>query len=313
MTILEFLPYFCFILAGYSVIANDSIQTLGTWISSNQQHVKWYWMATAAASLLVITVMFSWYANGGDISYHRLDKIPFQEIQWYHALAPIALVILTRLGIPVSTSFLILTTFASQVVFEKMLVKSVIGYILAAMVAYGVWLVMSKLLDENKKLKDPDKPYWRIAQWFTTGFLWWTWLAHDMANVAVFLPRQLSAYDLTFVLLFLVSTLFYIFYVGGGKIQNVVLTKKNTRYVRSATLIDLVYAFLLLFFKELNDIPMSTTWVFLGLLAGRELAIYQRNGDNNKKSIFPIIRDDFGKLLFGLLASIAIAYFVNIF
>ncbi|MFV2016829.1 MAG: hypothetical protein ACC656_15460, partial [Candidatus Heimdallarchaeota archaeon] len=305
MNLVDFLPYFCFILAGYSVIANDSIQTLGTWISSNQKHVKWYWMALAASSILIITIVYSWYTNTGDISYHRLDRIPFQTIKWYHVIAPIVLVILTRMGVPVSTSFLILTTFASQVVFEKMLVKSVVGYMSAAMVAYAVWLLMSRVLDENKSVSEPKKPYWRIAQWFTTGFLWWTWLAHDMANVAVFLPRQLSSYDLSFVLFFLVSTLFYIFYVGGGKIQNVVLTKKNTRYVRSATLIDLVYALILLFFKELNDIPMSTTWVFLGLLAGRELAIYQRNGDNNKKSIFPIIRDDFGKLVLGLIASIA--------
>ena len=30
-----------FILAGYSVIANDSVQTLGTWIASNREKFKW--------------------------------------------------------------------------------------------------------------------------------------------------------------------------------------------------------------------------------------------------------------------------------
>ena len=31
-----------FALAGYSVIANDSIQTLGTFIASKQKWFKWY-------------------------------------------------------------------------------------------------------------------------------------------------------------------------------------------------------------------------------------------------------------------------------
>ena len=43
---------------------------------------------------------------GGDISYGRLNKIPFAEVQWYHALAPGVLLLLTRLGVPVSKSFL---------------------------------------------------------------------------------------------------------------------------------------------------------------------------------------------------------------
>ena len=34
-----------FALAGYSVIANDSIQTLGTFIASKQKWFKWYTLA----------------------------------------------------------------------------------------------------------------------------------------------------------------------------------------------------------------------------------------------------------------------------
>ena len=71
------------------------------------------------------------------------------------------------------------------------------------------------------------------------------------------------------------------------------LEKHNTRYVRSATLIDLFYWLCLYFFKELNDIPMSTTWVFVGLLAGRELAIAQFSGKVKTKSVFPLVAKDF--------------------
>ena len=80
-----------FLFAAYSVIANDSVQTL------------WY----------------GWHINGGDIAYERLTKIPFQEIQWYHAVAPAILLCLTRVGVPVSTSFLVLSAFASTFVLEN--------------------------------------------------------------------------------------------------------------------------------------------------------------------------------------------------
>ena len=30
-----------FLFAGYAVIANDSVQTLGTWIASNNEKVNW--------------------------------------------------------------------------------------------------------------------------------------------------------------------------------------------------------------------------------------------------------------------------------
>ena len=33
-----------FILAAYSVVANDSVQTLGTFIASNSQRFKWYYL-----------------------------------------------------------------------------------------------------------------------------------------------------------------------------------------------------------------------------------------------------------------------------
>ena len=84
-----------------------------------------------------------------------------------------------------------------------------------------------------------------------------------MANIAVFLPRQIPVDLMIIISGIFVAGLWYMFREGGGKIQNIVLEKHNTRYVRSATIIDGVYWIILFFFKELNDIPMSTTWVLL--------------------------------------------------
>jgi len=301
-----------FCLAGYSVIANDSVQTLGTWIASNREKFKWYTMWAAASAVMIGTMVYGWYAYDGDISYGRLTKIPFQEVQWYHALAPLALVALTKKGIPVSTSFLVLSAFASTFVLEKMLLKSVVGYGLAAIVAYTLWFIVSNFFNESRDIKEKNKKYWRIGQWLTTGFLWFTWLSHDVANIAVFLPRQLSVVELIGVIIFFTIGLGWIFYQQGGKIQQIVLDKQNTKYVRSATLIDLVYAFLLLYFKQINNIPMSTTWVFIGLLCGRELALNTYlTKKGNLKQVFPIVAKDFLKLLVGLIVSVAIVLLIH--
>ena len=146
-----------FCLAGYSVIANDSVQTLGTWIASNREKFKWYVMWAAASVVMIGTMVYGWYAYDGDISYGRLTKIPFQEVKWYHALAPLALVALTRKGIPVSTSFLVLSAFASTFVLEKMLLKSVVGYGLAAVAAYTLWFIVSNFFNESRDIKEENK------------------------------------------------------------------------------------------------------------------------------------------------------------
>ena len=300
-----------FLFAAYSVIANDSVQTLGTWIASNNQKVNWKIMWGAASAVLLWALWYGWYMYGGDISYGRLNKIPFQEIQWYHAMAPALLLILTRVGVPVSTSFLVLSAFASTFVLEKMLMKSMMGYAVAAVAAYALWLGITKILDEDKPVKEEHKKYWRIGQWFTTGFLWWTWLSHDMANIAVFLPREIPWDLMVLISVVFIVGLGYMFREGGGKIQNIVIEKHNTRYVRSATIIDAVYFLILLFFKELNDIPMSTTWVFVGLLCGRELAMATVTGKEKFKTVFPLITKDFIKMMIGLGASVGVVLSIH--
>ena len=140
--------YLGFFLAAYSVIANDSIQTLGTFLSSNKEYFRWYTLWFAASIMLVFTITYGWYFYDGDISYERLTRIPFQEIQWYHAAAPAVLLILTRYGIPVSTTFLVLSAFATVTVLEKMLIKSIVGYGVAAITAYLVWIILERFINE---------------------------------------------------------------------------------------------------------------------------------------------------------------------
>jgi len=302
-----------FALAGWSVIANDSIQTLGTFIASKQKWFKWYTLASAASLAMIVTVSWGWIINNGDISYGRLTRIPYQEIQWYHAVAPGILLLLTRIGIPVSTTFLVLSAFASTVVLEKMLVKSVLGYTSAAVAAYICWIAISKFINEkfDEITVQWKIGFWRNAVWVTSAFLWATWLMHDVANIAVYLPRQLDISLLVIVLIYFSILLFYIFYIHGGPIQRIVLDKTGTRYARSATIINIIYAVVLYCFKELNDLPMSTTFVFVGLLTGRELAISTMNKEYKLKYVFPLIGKDFLKMIFGLSVSIGIVLAIH--
>lgn len=299
-----------FLLAAYSVIANDSIQTLGTWIASNKK-VNWRIMWAYASSVLLIAIWYGWWAYDGDISYGRLNKIPFEGVEWYQALAPAVLLVLTRFGVPVSTSFLVLSAFASTLVLQKVLMKSMLGYAVAGVAAYFIWLMLTRLIDEGKSIKESNKRKWIIAQWITTGFLWWTWLSHDMANIAVYLPRQIPVEVMFIISAVFVGGLAWMLQHRGGRIQEIVVQKKNTKYVRSATLIDLFYFVILYIFKEVNDIPMSTTWVFVGLLTGRELAIASFRQKDGIKKVFPIVGKDFLKLMVGLAASVIIVLIVQ--
>ena len=296
-----------FLLAAYSVIGNDSAQTLGTFISSNKKKVKWYWMWAFASIILTGTLLSGWYA--GDISFGRLAKIPLpDQFHWYHALAPALLLGLTRFGIPVSTTLLTLSAFSSGLVLEKIIMKSALGYAVAAVAAYGIWMVLTRFFNERNKVKEEHKKYWTIAQWASTGFLWHMWLSHDIANIFVYLPRDgVSFTTMAGIIIVLVFGLAHLFYTRGGKIQEIVLSKSGTRFVRSACLIDLFYALVLWYFKIHSEIPMSTTWVFVGLLAGRELAVYRTfNKDKGIKVIFPMLVGDFLKIMLGLALSVAV-------
>ncbi|MEL6392117.1 MAG: hypothetical protein AAFR97_05145 [Bacteroidota bacterium] len=278
-----------FILAGYAVVGNDSIQTLGTFLSSNEQR-PWWVLWLFAGSILTFTLVYGWYEYGGDVSYERLQVLgdngqlrypsptDMPAFGWPYLLPPLVLMLLTRTGIPVSTSFLILTFFAPKGLMS-MTMKSILGYALAFCVAILVWQLITKAMDRrfiNNPIKPQEKRIWTILQWSSTGFLWGQWLIQDFANIYVYLPRSITGLELAISLGVLLSMLALIFYSKGGKIQKIVKAKTNTTDVRSATLIDFTYGIVLLFFKEFSNVPMSTTWVFLGLLAGREIAVRYR-------------------------------------
>ena len=140
-----------FALAAYAIVANDSIQTLGTFLASNKQRpwwLLWIWIS----SIMVVTVTWGWFSNGSDPAFGRLAAKEIDlpaTFTWLFLLPPLCLVILTRMGIPVSTSLLVLTAFKGLVaqqqgkdakgaveLFASMMQKSLVGYAIAFVLGF---------------------------------------------------------------------------------------------------------------------------------------------------------------------------------
>lgn len=328
-----------FVLAAYSVVGNDVIQTLGTFLTSNERRMPWYVLWIFAAVVLSAALFYGWY--NADISYGRLAKFnPPDYYHWYYLLPPIVLLAITRLGIPVSTTFMILTLFSLQnipndisemtaSVFDSsqklggMIQKSLMGYVIAFSSGLLIYLGISKLTERyfiQNPIPDNRQIQWTAIQWMTTGFLWFQWLTQDLANIYIYLQggNSLSGAEFSWSMLVLLALLAFIFYQKGGAVQDVVRSKTNTVDIRSATFIDLIYGIILYIFKYDyfglwgGKLPMSTTWVFVGLLAGRELGLRLMTQGKLEKQTVKIVLSDLAKIFLGLVISVLLVFAIKL-
>ena len=304
-----------FLFASYSAVANDSIQTIGTFIASNRSK-RWWILWLFIGGIFIATTAYSWFVYDGDVSYQRLAAKGFEKtptsFSFLQIAAPLFLLILTRLRMPVSTTFLLLSSFATTPAsIGKVLGKSLSGYLLAFVLALLVWGLVMRLLRAWPR-KGEAHPMWRVGQWCTTGFLWSVWLMQDAANIAVYLPRSLSGMEYAAFASIVFGGLGLLFYLGGEKVQQVVDEKSDVVDVRAATIIDLVYAGILYYFKMMSNVPMSTTWVFIGLLAGRELGMsWTRSSARGMKASIRLMAKDLAYVTIGLVISLILAFVVN--
>lgn len=303
-----------FLFAAYAAIANDSIQTIGTFIASNQDK-KWWILWIFIGGIFCATMFYSWYTLDGDVSHGRLAAKGFEvaptEFHFLQVAAPVFLLILTRLRMPVSTTFILLTSFAASTnAVGKVLAKSMSGYVLAFLLGLVFFTLVARI--SKKYFVGKAKPWWTVAQWVTSGSLWAVWLTQDAANIAVYLPRSLGAFQFIAFITVVTVGLGILLYYKGGRIQKIVTEKSVVTDVRFATLIDLIYCVILFYFKLHSKVPMSTTWVFIGLLAGRELGMsLMKTGSQTMLGGLKLALKDIVYALLGLTVSIAIAVGVN--
>ena len=315
-----------FSVASYSIVGNDAIQTLGTFLAANEKR-PWWVLWLFASGIMAAVLIYGWWAYDGDPAWERLDRYPMPEdFSWLYIVPPIALLILTRFGLPVSTTFLVLTVFAAKNL-QDMLIKSLSGWVLAFVLGAIVYIAITKAVEKRfiDTIDDEPSTAWVVLQWASTAFLWAMWLIQDLANIYVYLPRKLSFTYLLASLLLMVGIQAYIFYTRGGSIQKIVTSKTNTQDIRAAAIINFLFGAVLLVFKEgyvmasigwattgvwpeeLPKIPMSTTWVFLGLLAGRELGMNIHLKLRSAWDLAKVIGSDTLKATAGLVGSVIVA------
>jgi hypothetical protein len=304
--------WFGFIFAGYSAIANDSIQTLGTFIASNR-HRPWWVLWLFIGGIWLFIVSLGYWLNAGDVAWGRLSRFPQpQSLNYLQVIAPLFLLVLTRLRMPVSTTVLLLTSFATTSAdIGGVLQKSMVAYVLAFFMAIAVWGLLGRPM--QRWFRGTPSPWWTVVQWCTTGGLWSLWLIQDAANIAVFLPRQLTFLEFTVFAGVMFAGMMLIFYGSGERIQQVVEEKNEVFDVRPATVIDFIYGLILLIKTLDSRIPMSTTWVFIGLLGGREVAMAWARV-NSRRTIgqaFWLMGKDLLKVTIGLLISLLLALAIN--
>ena len=268
-----------FSLAAYAVIGNDAVQTLMTYIHSNKD-IPWKYLYSWVAIILLSVLWYGYFINNGDITYGRIFAKGYADIniEWYIPIFPLILVFLTRFRwLPVSTSLLMLSIFSTSSLFWEIVIKSAAGYAIAFVSAFIIWLsaesILKKLKIEDEDEKNRKSVFWRIAQTSTTILLFGTWLMHDMVNIAVFLPAEVNIEIMLVISILFLLGLAYTFYINGWPVGNIVTWKTSTNHIIAATMVDLVYFIILIIFKEWSNIPMSTTWVFVWLLAWRQFGI----------------------------------------
>jgi hypothetical protein len=270
-------------IAGGGTFANDSIQAFSLLLEAIKKLGRIFsWLLLLfLIVILCFALFYGWHVNDGDIAYGRLDDIPYPDNisttdLLLYLLAPIVLLALTCAGIPVSTTFLILFVFSSDRTIEKMIEKSMYGGGIALLVGFILWFVLKKFFDEKKGVPKHVSVWWQVALWFATGYLWWQWLRQDLANIAVFFPRQMSLAQVAILFAYLSVVLCLLFWFKGGPLQKIVSNRTNISCPKSATIICFTYGSILWFFLNYSTYPMSTTWVFVFLLIGRELGMHTR-------------------------------------
>lgn len=375
-----------FLLAAWAVIGNDSLQTLGPFLQANRGRTPRWLQALALCAVLCGVLLLGWWRNGGDASWGRLAAYPEPSLfGWVELLPPLAVLLLTQVGVPVSTSFLVLTAFTPANL-PALLRRSLFGYGLAlavGLLVYGAvvlwlrwWRLRSAevggdpprsvgLAGTNRTQAAPDlraapagssprgqellgagplgsageasgdsladavsrsapisdalvtalvsaapsarndaalarpdglsapaaqrsRPAGGFAaaarpelaagtalalQWLASGWLWSQWLIQDLANLFIYLPRHPSGGAMALALAVLCLGVWLLLAESGGAIQAILRRKSDLGTPLASAALSLVYGLILALLAVWGREPLSTTWVFLGLLAGRELAL----------------------------------------
>ena len=116
-------------------------------------------------------------------------------------------------------------------------------------------------------------------QWISSGFLFCSWLTQNIPNTIVYIPRLINLHSLILFIILGICTIGFTIYNKGGPIQDIVDKKTDISNIKATTIINSTFAIIILLMNQINKIPVATTWIFLGVLGGREMGLikYEKN------------------------------------
>jgi CBS domain containing-hemolysin-like protein len=141
------------------------------------------------------------------------------------------------------------------------------------------------------------------------------WVCFSISNIVVFLPRKLTFHELMSFLLVMLYTLAAILSnKNNNKMQKIVSNKSNASNLKLNVIANTIFATVLFLFKVMSNVSIATTFVFLGILAGKELALMFSEGGASriayKKTLFGIIVD-IKKCVIGVIVSLCFVGFIG--
>jgi hypothetical protein len=254
-----------------------------------------------------------------EVHFAILDNVTPRQINKYYLIAPLILLFLTHMGIPTSSTFLMLSVFLGRHDIFNMLTKTAASYFMSfAVSAY----ILSIILRRHRKYllnTVPEDKYaglWNFLQIISTILLVINWLCFSVSNITVFLPRKLDPHDFLLFMFILLFTLASVLSNRGNRMQEILSSKKNANNVKVNVLINVLFSAVLFIFKVVNNVSIATTFVFLGILAGKEVAIVfsERDilGRTYKKTVLNILKD-INKCILGVCISLVFVVLINFF
>lgn len=311
-----FFNWFMLAITCYTLIANNYIQSIGTFIINNKIKFK--------SNLIFITLSFtlstliSWLIFDGNIDYNLLNNIEYKKnLAIAMIFIPLLLNVFTKYGIPVSATFLVIPLFSDSNTLNTMLIKTTTSYFLAFMVSFFIWNFIKKHFNHLMKMDAKPNLFWNIMEYVTTSLVWIAWNMLNICVFVVFVDRKFNIYELIAVSLIVLVVLYIIMTGNNKQIEEIINEKNETENKKSIAVFNLVFALILIYIEFFSNVPLTTTWVFLGLLAGKDLSdSFSENiifsNSKTKKSILKIIKD-LHKAIVGIVFSLIFVKIVLIF
>ncbi len=314
----NYLGWFLSMLTTYFIMVNNSIQTVGFFTASNKQNNKintFYFLSV----VFVVTMLFSWLCYKRELHFLLLNRTRYNpHLSIFLLLLPVIIDILTKLRMPLSAAFLVIPVFSDSGTVKGMVTKTFMSYVLAFVVSFLAWKIIYTLFRGHVRVKKDEQigKVWIFMEYIFTGAVWAMWLTISACNFVVFLLRVFVLKDFILFLFMGILCIYLMVYNGGGEMLKIIEDKSDVD-IKNTTIFNALLSITMLIIRCVSKIPITSTWMFLGTMAGRELAVASSSAVSKYKSCYKKILIDLKLAIFGIVLSLItveiLLFVINLF